>query len=67
STGETNALKLYKEILDFSAVIDELNRVTDIDFDKFNPDDYIEMKKLKLQHYYDVAQNHSLSELKKTQ
>ena len=61
-TGETNALKLYKEMLDFSAVIDELDEldgVIDIDF---NPDDYIDMKRLKLQYYYDV---HTLSELKK--
>ena len=63
-TGETNALKLVKELLDFSAVMTELEDSTDIDF---NPDDYIEMKRLKLQHYYDVAQNHTLSELKKTQ
>lgn len=63
-TGETNALKLFKELLDFSAVMTELEDSTDIDF---NPDDYIEMKRLKLQHYYDVAQNHTLSELKKTQ
>ena len=27
----------------------------------------VKMKRLKLQHYYDVAQNHTLSELKKTQ
>ena len=63
-TGETNALKLYKEMLDFSAVMTELEDSTDIDF---NPDDYIDMKRLKLQYYYDVAQNHTLSELKKTQ
>ena len=63
-TRETNAFKLFKELLDFSAVIDELDGVIDIDF---NPDDYIDMKRLKLQYYYDVAQNHTLSELKKTQ
>ena len=60
-TGETNALKLFKELLDFSAVMTELEGSTDIDF---NPDDYIDMKRLKLQYYYDV---HTLSELKKTQ
>lgn len=66
-TGETNALKLFKELLDFSAVMTELEDSTDIDFEEINPDDYIEMKRLKLKHYYDVAQNHTLSELKKTQ
>ena len=63
-TGETHALKLYKETLDFSAVIDELDGVIDIDF---KPDDYIDFKRLNLQYYYDVSQNHTLSELKKTQ
>lgn len=67
NTGETNALKLFKELLDFSTVMTELEDSTDIDFDEINPDGYIEMKRLKLQHYYDVAQNHTLSELKKTQ
>lgn len=66
-TGETNALKLFKELLDFSAVMTELEDSTDIDFDEINPEDYIEMKRLKLKHYYEVAQNHTLSELKKTQ
>ena len=66
-TGETNAFKLFKELLDFSAVMTELEDSTDIDFNEINPEDYIEMKRLKLQHYYDIAQNHTLSELKKTQ
>ena len=65
-TGETNALKLFKELLDFSAVMTELAPVDD-KFEEINPEDYIEMKRLKLKHYYDVAQNHTLSELKKTQ
>ena len=67
NTGETNALKLFKELLDFSAVMTELEDSTDIDFNEINPEDYIEMKRLKLKHYYDVAQNHTLSEFKKTQ
>ena len=67
NTGETNALKLFKELLDFSAVIAELTELTEIDFEDFDPEDYIEMKRLKLKHYYDVAQNHTLSELKKLQ
>lgn len=66
-TGEPNALKLFKELLDFSAVMTELEDSTSYNFDDINPDEYIEMKRLKLKHYYDVAQNHTLSELKKTQ
>ena len=67
NTGETNAFKLFKELLDFSAVMAELEGSTDVDFDEINTEDYIEMKRLKLKHYFDVAQNHTLSELKKTQ
>ena len=37
NTGETNALKLFKELLDFSAVMTELEDSTDIDID-FNKD-----------------------------
>ena len=66
-TGETNALKLFKELLDFTAVIDELGEVTDIDHPDFDHEGYIDMKREKLKHYYNVAQNHTLSELKKTQ
>ena len=66
-TGETNAFKLFKEMLDFTAVIDELGEVTNQDFPDFDHEGYIEMKRIKLQHYYEVAQNHTLSELKKTQ
>ena len=67
STGETNAFKLFKELLDFSAVMTELEGSTDIDFNDFDHEEYIEMKREKLKHYYEVAQNHTLSELKKTQ
>jgi len=65
-TGETNAFKLFKELLDFSAVMTELEDSTDVDFDDFDHEGYIEMKRAKLKYYYEVAQNHTLSELKKT-
>ena len=56
-TGETNALKLHKEMLDFSAVMAELEGVTDLEFDVFDAHEYIEMKREKLKHYYEVSQN----------
>ena len=65
-TGETNAFKLFKELLDFSAVMTELEDSTDVDFVDFDHEGYIEMKRLKLKHYYDVAQNHTLSSIKKS-
>jgi len=57
NTGETNAFKLFKEMLDFTAVIDELGGVTDVDFPDFDHEGYIEMKREKLKHYYEVSQN----------
>jgi len=56
-TGETNAFKLFKELLDFTAVIDELGEVTDADFPDFDHEGYIDMKREKLKHYYEVSQN----------
>lgn len=61
STGETNAFKLFKELLDFSAVLTELEDSIDVDFVDFDHEEYIEMKREKLKHYFDVAQNHTLS------
>lgn len=66
NTGETNAFKLFKELLDFSAVLSELEDSTEVDFEDFDADGYIEMKREKLKIYFDVAQNHTLSSLKKT-
>ena len=59
STGETNAFKLFKELLDFSAVMTELEDSTDVDFDDFNHEEYIEMKRSKLKHYYNVFMEHT--------
>jgi len=56
-TGETNAFKLFKELLDFSAVMTELEDSTDVDFDDFDHEGYIEMKREKLKYYYEVSQN----------
>ena len=65
STGETNALKLHKEMLDFYAVIDELDGLTDINFEEFNEAAYIEMKREKLKHYYNVFMEHTADEYTK--
>jgi len=56
-TGETNAFKLFKEMLDCIAVIDELGEVTDDDFPDFDHEGYIDMKRAKLKYYYEVSQN----------
>lgn len=53
-TGETNSQKLGKELMDFSAVLNELNRngpFLDADYDE----EYVLKKCEKLKQYYDVA------------
>jgi len=50
-TGETNMEKLSRELLDVSAVLDELNRdgpFTDCDWNE----DYVESKRYKLRQYF---------------
>ena len=54
-TGETNAFKLFKELLDFSAVMIELENQENQRFNDFNYEQYIEMKREKLQYYFTVA------------
>jgi len=64
-TGETNAFKLFKELLDFSAVMTELEDSTDVDFDDFDHEGYIEMKRAKLKYYFRVFMEHTADEYTK--
>lgn len=54
-TGETNEFKLFKELLDFTAVIEEMEKEENPKFDEFNYNKYIDMKQEKLQYYFTVA------------
>lgn len=54
--GETNLVKLQKELMDLASVMEELSSVSE-GFNKepdFNADEYITGKKKKLNYYYGV-------------
>lgn len=65
NTGETNAFKLFKELLDFSAVLSELEDSTEVDFEDLDADEYMNMKREKLKHYFDVFMEHTADEYTK--
>lgn len=56
-TGETNLDKLLKELLDSSAVVEELGLLIESKSSMIvDPDAYIDDKKKKLQMYFGLAQ-----------
>lgn len=55
--GETNLVKLQKELLDMTAVLGELNSMGSIDIVNFDKEEYIQHKQKKLNYYYDVVLN----------
>lgn len=63
-TGETNLHKLLKELLDSSAIVEELGEFMGESVEKSNidPDAYIADKKEKLRMYYGLAQKEFTNE-----
>lgn len=57
-TGETNLHKLLKELLDSSAVVEELGEYLEegAQTSKIDPDEYVAQKKEKLKMYFQIAQ-----------
>lgn len=55
--GETNLVKLQKELLDMTAVLGELNSMDSVDIVSFDKEEYIVGKQKKLNYYYDVVSN----------
>lgn len=58
-TGETNEFKLFKELLDFTTVMEEMEGQDNQKFDDFDHEQYIDMKQEKLQYYFGVATKNS--------
>lgn len=57
--GETNLVKLQKELLDMTAVLLELSAVSNNvnQHSEVNEEEYISGKRKKLNHYYNVVLN----------
>lgn len=57
--GETNLVKLQKELADMVAVIEEFGAEDKLNstYDNFDVEDYILSKKKKLNYYYGVISN----------
>jgi len=53
--GESNEFKLFKELMDFTAVMEEMESQDNPKFDDFDYEEYIDMKQEKLQYYFTVA------------
>ena len=57
--GETNLVKLQKELLDMTAVLNELVENSKMYYPDLNVDTYVEGKQKKLNYYYDVISKSS--------
>jgi hypothetical protein len=56
TNGESNLVKLQKELLDLAAVIAELDKTKELEVvDNLDINEYIKGKQKKLNYYYDIA------------
>jgi hypothetical protein len=55
TNGESNLVKLQKELSDMTAVLGELNSDRSLDIVNFDIEEYLQQKQKKLNYYYDIA------------
>jgi hypothetical protein len=59
TNGESNLVKLQKELFDMTAVLLELSQVSNSvnQHSEVNEEQYVQSKRKKLNHYYNIASN----------